>query len=445
MSNQSSTSNDKQLTVQDIIHEIEQKSTGGGYIYRGERKCNPKVSSKLYRDFEIETGNFNIELVQKEMLAAAKKHTGDLPQDFRLDVITSPNIVGESTQEAIDFEILTEIQHYGGKTNLIDFTTDYFIALFFACDGHYNEDGRVILQKIDEIRSMMEHPRNPRHRVIAQKSVFVRPPRGFIEPREDEIVIIPSHLKQPILEHLRNYHAIFTETIYNDLHGFIRNQDIHGDAYTEFYRGFACQNRADEAKTPEGKQQEYDAAIAHYTNAIELKPDLPYAYNNRGNAYTDKGDSDKAIRDYTTAIQLQPNLADAYNGRGNAYADKGEIDNAIKDYNKAIQLNPDGADPYYNRGVTYQEKGDFENAINNYTKAIELKPDYTDVYCNRGEAQLHLQEWDKAKSDLMTAKNMGLDIIASFHNDYASVAEFEEKTSIQLPEDIAALLTPPQA
>ena len=253
MSNQSSTSNDKSRTVQDIIHEIEQKSKGGGYIYRGERKCNPKVSSKLYRDFEIEDKDFDIELVQKEMLAAAKKHIGDLPQNFRLDAPIPPNMIEALTEEARDFEILTEIQHYGGKTNLIDFTTDYFIALFFACDGRYDEDGQVILQKTGEISDMIAHPRNPRHRVIAQKSVFIRPSRGFIEPDENDIVTIPANLKQPLLQHLRDYHGISTEVIYNDIHGFIRNQDIHGDAYTHFYRGFACQNRADEASTPEEK------------------------------------------------------------------------------------------------------------------------------------------------------------------------------------------------
>ena len=148
MSNQSNTPNEKFRTVQDIIHAIERKSEGGGYIYRGERKDNPNVSSKLYRDFNIETEGFDIEHVQAEMLAAAKKHIGHLPQDFRVDVITSPKASGEPTEEAIDFEILTDIQHYGGKTNLIDFTTDYFIALFFACDGRYNEDGRVIVKKI---------------------------------------------------------------------------------------------------------------------------------------------------------------------------------------------------------------------------------------------------------------------------------------------------------
>lgn len=302
MSNQSSTSNDKPQTVEDLIREIEQKSQGGGYIYRGERKLhkehpyNGKVSSNLWCEYGIEGGLFAMELVQKEMLAAAKRHTGDLPQDFRVDVIASLKTEGELTEEAIDFEILTEIQHYGGKTNLIDFTTDYFIALFFPCDGRYDEKGRVILQKTDEIRSMIAHPRNLRHRVIAQKSVFIRPPRGFIEPHENDIVTIPANLKQQILEHLRDYHGIFTETIYNDLHGFIRNQDIHGDAYTEFYKGFASQNRADKASTHEEKQMEYEKSIEHYTKAIELKPDFSEAFCNRGVAYREKGKLDYAIR-----------------------------------------------------------------------------------------------------------------------------------------------------
>ena len=110
-----------------------------------------------------------------------------------------------------------------------------------------------------------------------------------------------------------------------------------------------------------------------------------------------------------------------------------------------MELQPNDADAYYNRGVAYAKKGDFDNAIKDYNTAIQLNPDDADAYCNRGEAWLHLQEWEKAKSDLMAAKNMGLDIIDSFHNDYASVEDFEQKTGIQLPEDIAALLTPPQA
>ena len=90
-------------------------------------------------------------------------------------------------------------------------------------------------------------------------------------------------------------------------------------------------------------------------------------------------------------------------------------------------------------------KGEFNNAIKDFNTVIQLKSDSAEPYNNRGEAWLHLQEWEKAKTDLITAKNMGVDIITAFHNDYANIADFEQKTGIQLPEDIAALLTPPQA
>ena len=399
MSNQSNTSNDKPRSVQDIIRAIEANSQGGGYIYRGERKQHTKVSSNLYREYDIDEEHFDIEVVQTEMLNDAKKHIGDLPHDFHADLAASLNATQEGTDGTINFEILTEIQHYGGKTNLIDFTTDYFIALFFACDGLHHKDGRVILQKTEEIKNMINHPRNPRHRVIAQKSVFVRPPNGYIEPHENNIVTIPANLKQLILQHLRTYHGISTETIYNDLYGFIRNQDIHGGAYTRFYKGFACQKRADEGTTSVAKQKEYEKSIEHYTEALKLNPQLTAIYINRGSVYDNKGDPDNAIKDFTKAIKFKSNDANVYHGRGLAYGKKGDLKLAIEDFTKAIQLKQDDADTYYNRGLAYGKKGDFELAIKDCTKAIELKPDFAITYNNRGSAYQHKGLLDLAIKD----------------------------------------------
>ena len=39
-------------------------------------------------------------------------------------------------------------------------------------------------------------------------------------------------------------------------------------------------------------------------------------YNNRGNAYSKKGDYNRAISNYTEAIVLNPNYAIAYYNRG---------------------------------------------------------------------------------------------------------------------------------
>jgi hypothetical protein len=36
---------------------------------------------------------------------------------------------------------------------------------------------------------------------------------------------------------------------------------------------------------------------------------------------------------------------------------------------------------------------------------------------------------------------MGVDISASFGNDYGSIANFEKENDVKLPEDIAAMLT----
>ena len=475
--------------VLEKITEIAEKSADGDYVYRGESKFHDEVSSNLYREYkkDIEAEHFDIEVVQKEILREAEEYT-----THRMD----------------DLEILTELQHHGGKTNLIDFTTDYLVALFFACDGNPNKPGRVILlQQQSEAYKVIRPPRTIA-RVGVQKSIFVQAPSGVVDPDTVTVVCIPTDLKGYMLDHLRKHHDISTKTIYNDLLGFIEKRSIHKSAYTEFYKGLTCQNRANSTKNSAEKQREYDKAVGHYTEAIDLNPEYVDAYNNRGVAYRNKGEIDAAIQDYNKAIDLNSELAEAYNNRGNAYVNKGEIDAAIQDYNKAIDLNsedanaynnrgvayvnkgeidaaiqdynkaidlnsedadaynnrgnayvnkgefdlaiqdfnkaidlnPEYAKAYYNRGVAYAKKGEFDLAIQDYTKAIDLNPEYADAYCNRGEAWLHLREWEKAKANLITAKNMENDIVASFHNDYESIEAFEVKRGVKVPEDIAALL-----
>ena len=92
------------------------------------------------------------------------------------------------------------------------------------------------------------------------------------------------------------------------------------------------------------------------------------------------------------------------------------------------------------RGFSHYEDGRYDCAIDDFTKAIDAKADFAEGYNNRGEAWLHLSEWDKAREDLATAKEKGEDIIAAFRNDYESVADFEKKNDVNLPDDIAALL-----
>ena len=384
------------------INEIAKESATGDYIYRGEpahHEEHPyygRVTSGLYRQ-HLETGveYFDIKVVQQQILTEAREYIPD---------------------EMSDFELLATLQHHGDKTNLIDFTTDYLVALFFACNGKPEESGRVILLQRQSAAYEVEKPPRTIRRADIQKSIFVQAPQGVVKTDEFKVICIPVNLKLALSRYLRKHHNISTKTIYNDLHGFIEQRRLHGKAYTEFYKGVTSQGRADSAKTEAGRQKCYNDAITHYTEAIDLNPELTEVYNNRGVANGKTGNFHAAIQDFNTTIDLNPEIAGVYNNRGNAYTLKMDFDAAIQDYNKAIDLNPEYATAYNNRGAAYGEKGEVDPAIQDYNKAIDLNPEYAEAYYNRGNAYNNKGEVDPAIQDYNKAIDLNPEYATAYNN-----------------------------
>lgn len=284
----------------DIIQEIANLSAEGNYIFRGEPKHHCKISSTLYRecehivrdtDLESELSNFNIEVIEEEILKQVKAF---IPR-------------GEHAPDLLS--IFTQLQHYDSQTNLIDFTTDLNIALFFACDGQLNEKGRVIVQKEDLVTTVQ--PLGAGHRVLAQKSMFVQPKRGYIDPNESKykVIDIPACLKKDMLRYLRDAHGITTETIYNDIHGYIRNKRLHKPAYREFYIAFMYQVKAEKVENPAEKHELWDKAIEHYDWAIGHNPNIYSAYINRKTLHSKKMENNKAVQDSSKALEINPERA----------------------------------------------------------------------------------------------------------------------------------------
>lgn len=446
--------------VLEIIGRIAKMSADGDYIFRGESQCYKKVTSNLYRKLEkVRMLNLGVETFQKQELEYVKRYG--------------------YTQKTDESKILTEIQHFGGKTNLIDFTTNPYIALFFAYERSHHEDGRIILQdKNGAIKDRIIKPcdPDPKGRVNVQKSVFIRPPEGFIEA--DKEFIIPGYLKQPMLNYLKRTEiGISAETIYPDLHGFVSSQENRWNVYEELDKGNEYLSNGKETETPKEKSKNYQKAVQHFTKAIDnatqiqLTQAIVEAHTGRGYAYfaeyeLDNSDAnlENAIVDFSQAIELIQEVvnanssrsieliqrfAEAYNRRGLAYFSKGNLensksdfDNAITDFSKAIELNSEFAEAYYNRGRTHFLQGEFTLAIRDYSTAIDLKSD-RDIYYDRGIAWLHQQEWEEAKADLIIARSMEFNIIAAFQDFYKKVENCEQLIGAKLPSDIASLLTQP--
>src|SRR5438876_6148259 len=137
-------------------------------------------------------------------------------------------------------------------------------------------------------------------------------------------------------------------------------------------------------------------AIAHYTEALEIKPDVAQVQSNLGNALVREGQVEEAIVHLQKALEIDPGYAEAYNHMGAALMKKGQGGEAIGYYQKAVQLNASYADAYNNLGVAFLRNGQVDEAIAQYKKAVAINPGSAEMQYNLGNALAHQGNWADA-------------------------------------------------
>ena len=423
----------------------------GRYLYRGVSNDRYKIEASAYRRLKTNKTPARLLKVNQELIEKAKSRGHDQV----------------NRQQLCDLELLAELQHFGAATCLIDFSRNALVALWFACQQSSKKtarNGKVFAVRSDDparfktvtpnlIREDIGHffkvdepskyplyqwePKFQNNRIITQHSVFVF--GGAQIEAEAECLIVLGR-KQAILESLERFSDITEASMYPDFDGFARlhahdKPFIEPDARGYLQRGIEAHKKGD-----------LDDSIAYYNEVIRLNPTktsiLADAYYNRGVAHEQKDDYERAINDFTEAINLNPDSEKNYNGRGKVYEKRGDHERAITDFDEAINLDPKLAESYLNRAAVNRCIGEYKRVIKDYTTVINLRTNFVVGYYNRGEARLHLKEWDEGKKDLRTAVEKGADIVKEFRKEHKSIELFEERHSIQLPEDIAAMLTP---
>jgi tetratricopeptide (TPR) repeat protein len=122
-----------------------------------------------------------------------------------------------------------------------------------------------------------------------------------------------------------------------------------------------------------------DAAIAHYREAIRIKPTSANAHYNLGLAYQSQNKLDKAVKHYSTSLRLQPDHGGANTNLGAVLYRQGKTDKAVEVYRKALLFAPDAADMRFNLGILLEKQGRTDEAIEELRTALRIDPNSAEV------------------------------------------------------------------
>lgn len=221
-----------------FLSELQQKAFQGNYVFRGERMARGRggherpVTSSLYRWVQANRRPPDhcapLQETETRLLAAL--------QDKIADEIN--RMLPEPYPATDRSKLLARVQHFHGRTNLIDFTRDCLVALFFACHDREGEecgggwtsgDGRIVF--LPETGATIEDAPIGDSRAIAQRSVFCVESCGVLPEDAYEVLYVPGSLKRPLLMYLARCHGIRTNTLFPDFAAAVRH--VSSDATLE--------------------------------------------------------------------------------------------------------------------------------------------------------------------------------------------------------------------
>jgi len=357
-------------------------------IYRGQADAEWQVDSSAYRHLNEPT--------QEDLY---KYHSSLVSNSKYLHEENLDNL-----KKVSDLMFLTYLQHHGAKTNLIDFTENPLVALWFACSDYDKKDAVVCwksagfesigeskgFEKIfsDETQKLFKFvPPLFDRRIMAQCSVFLFPPHGKIESYQYHKIIIPAESKKSILCNLELV-GISRKTLFPDFSGFVEWFDYNGkdrlSTLLEEGNLMKSQNNLSRALEIYLEAETLGEVLFGTTDSRQA-----LIYSEIGSIYNDLKDLGLALQYHTKAMVIResvfgennPETAKSYNGIAMQLRQRDRFDEAIDVYSKVERIrlthygsdHPDTASVYNNIGFMYYKKDDLINALVYLNKCREIR------------------------------------------------------------------------
>ncbi len=383
------------------------------FLFRGQGISDWELSSSLKRKYDLFDSKALIAL-QKEFIKYYKqKHHNNIN----------------------NLQILTKMKYYNTPTILIDFTTDFWHAFWFALSSEDNEKNlnkpfSIFYFEYNSIRDQIEENDWFSKNVYTAPKRIIEPPTYqksyFVLDNEDKLTIskkdkikkinFSGELREKILIFLANK-DINSNTIFPNEKGFFKEfSSISSMNY--FFSGYS-----------EVEKGNYQKAEKMYRLAISLNSSYSPSFNNLGLLLVNQNRDKEAEEMFFKAIGLADNLPEPYKNLSNLFVKQNKIKEAIKMYKKTLELNPNDNEVYNSLGNLFEKQHKDKSAEEMFKKAISLNPSYSIAYNNLG--LLYDKQNKLEDSERMYRKSLDLDFMnpntyINFGNLFAKQKKLEQ-------------------
>ncbi len=117
---------------------------------------------------------------------------------------------------------------------------------------------------------------------------------------------------------------------------------------------------------------------------------------------------------WTHCIEVTPQEPNAYYNRGNAYMQDKDYERANKDFEKAIQLNPSFNKALYKKGFILLGMKQFDKALEYFDTILSLDPEFAIAYTAKAVAYYYKKEYEKSWIEVGNARKRGIHVNDDF-------------------------------
>jgi tetratricopeptide (TPR) repeat protein len=174
-----------------------------------------------------------------------------------------------------------------------------------------------------------------------------------------------------------------------------------------------------------------DEGIEHFRAAIRAQPNYPEVHNDLGVALARLGREQEALQEYETASRLNPQYLDPAMNLGYEYSRIGRLPEAIADYERALRIKPDNAIAENGLGLALAKAGRADDSVLHYQKALADDPNYAEAHCNLGAAYGAAGKYDLAEREFEAALKAN-DRLPDAHYNLGLILAYKQR----LPEAI---------